>query len=428
MEDRIAKLNGFGHKNNVLYLMRRDKRIHDNYCVELGYNLSYDTKTKFYVGIEFSKLKINERQRTFVIEGLEEVEDVCRKYNIYFDLIGDLRKYKKEKNIDCIILDFSPLRECLEYRKELKEYCKENQISLYTCDANNMIPCKVLSVYKRTSKSVKIRLFEFWLKFLKDYKPLEEHMYNQRSETCIQKNSFPSKLTKNMFKGGYSSGMEMVDEFFKNRFEIYHKHRNNPEIDALSNLSPWISNGQISTQKVIYLSTQKFDEKSENLQTFINEVFVWKETADHFCFHEKNYDNLNGALPWARDTLKMHKDDKRERIYDLESLTKGQTNIPLWNAAQKEMLATGKMHGYCRMYWAKQILKWTKSPEEAVKIGCLLNDTYSIDGNSPNGYLGIMWSMCGTMDQGFKERPVIGKIRPMNEFKAPLYIKKWAYQ
>ena len=28
-----------------------------------------------------------------------------------------------------------------------------------------------------------------------------------------------------------------------------------------------------------------------------------------------------------------------------------------WNAAQLEMVKTGKMHGYMRMYWAKKILE-----------------------------------------------------------------------
>jgi len=30
-----------------------------------------------------------------------------------------------------------------------------------------------------------------------------------------------------------------------------------------------------------------------------------------------------------------------------------------------------------------------------------------------------MWSICGSMDQGWKEREIIGKIRPMNAPKCP---------
>ncbi len=38
-----------------------------------------------------------------------------------------------------------------------------------------------------------------------------------------------------------------------------------------------------------------------------------------------------------------------------EELEKGETHDELWNASQKEMVHTGKMHGFMRMYWAKKV-------------------------------------------------------------------------
>lgn len=106
------------------------------------------------------------------------------------------------------------------------------------------------------------------------------------------------------------------------------------------------------------------------------------------------------------------------------------------------------MHGFLRMYWAKKILEWTCSPEEALSIALYLNDRYELDGQDPNGFvgtphldspfrprpaepiaisfidyarlrlptapLGCMWSICGIHDQGWAERAVFGKIRYMN--------------
>ena len=60
-----------------------------------------------------------------------------------------------------------------------------------------------------------------------------------------------------------------------------------------------------------------------------------------------------------------------------------------------------------------------------------LNDRYALDGNDPNGYVGVMWSIAGIHDQvntnissqlifsvsvsqGWGERKVFGKIRYMN--------------
>ena len=77
-------------------------------------------------------------------------------------------------------------------------------------------------------------------------------------------------------------------------------------------------------------------------------------------------------------------------------------------------LRPGKMHGFLRMYWAKKILEWTPSPQEALAVALWLNDKYELDGRDPNGYVGCMWSIGGIHDQGWAERKVFGKIRFMN--------------
>ena len=44
----------------------------------------------------------------------------------------------------------------------------------------------------------------------------------------------------------------------------------------------------------------------------------------------------------------------------------------------------------------------------------MLPERYSLDGSDPNGYVGCAWSVMGTHDMGWAERPVFGKIRYMN--------------
>jgi deoxyribodipyrimidine photo-lyase len=66
------------------------------------------------------------------------------------------------------------------------------------------------------------------------------------------------------------------------------------------------------------------------------------------------------------------------------------------------------------MYWAKKILEWTESPLVALRTAQYLNDKYALDGNDPNGFVGVGWSIMGIHDMGWKERPVFGKIRFMN--------------
>jgi deoxyribodipyrimidine photo-lyase len=61
-------------------------------------------------------------------------------------------------------------------------------------------------------------------------------------------------------------------------------------------------------------------------------------------------------------------------VYSYLQLEQAKTHDALWNAAQRQMVAEGKMHGFLRMYWAKKILEWTSSPQEALAFGIKLND------------------------------------------------------
>lgn len=203
--------------------------------------------------------------------------------------------------------------------------------------------------------------------------------------------------------------------FLTTRLKSYSSDRNNPlKPKALSGLSPYLHFGQISAQRCALEAHKVKQLFPQAVDVFLEELIVRRELADNFCFYQPHYDSLQGAWDWARKTLLDHASDDREHIYTREQLEKAQTADPLWNASQLELVHYGKMHGFMRMYWAKKILEWTNGPEEALEFALYLNDKYHIDGRDPNGYVGCMWSICGVHDQGWRERPVFGKIRYMN--------------
>ena len=78
------------------------------------------------------------------------------------------------------------------------------------------------------------------------------------------------------------------------------------------------------------------------------------------------------------------------------------------------MVTTGWMDGYVRMYWAKKLLEWSATPEEAFETAVTLNDRYELDGRDPNGYANIAWAIDGKHDRPWPSRPVYGSIRSMS--------------
>jgi len=230
---------------------------------------------------------------------------------------------------------------------------------------------------------------------------------------------------------GTAAGLREIDKFCEQRLRIFADKRNDPNQAALSNLSPWLHFGQISAQRMALIVKGHNRSQAEGVKAFLEESIVRRELADNFCHYQPHYDTLQGAAGWARDSLALHAADPREHVYTLEQLEAGKTHEDIWNAAQKEMATTGKMHGFMRMYWAKKILEWSPSPEEALSRAIYLNDRYSLDGRDPNGYVGCAWSVMGTHDMGWAERPIFGKIRFMNyagckrKFDIAKYAARW---
>ena len=231
------------------------------------------------------------------------------------------------------------------------------------------------------------------------------------------------------FVGGENASQKVLADFLENKLYKYSELRNDPNENVQSDLSPYITFGFISKRYIINKLLK--DKKIKNIEdvleknrnavkvgtpegAFIEELLVRSGLAENFCYYDINYDNIESFPDWAKKSHAQHINDKREYVYSLEHFEKAETHDTLWNAAQNQMLKTGKMHGYMRMYWAKKILEWTESPDEAMKIAVYLNDTYSLDGRNPNGYAGIAWSIGGVHDRAWFEREVFGQIRYMN--------------
>jgi deoxyribodipyrimidine photo-lyase len=150
---------------------------------------------------------------------------------------------------------------------------------------------------------------------------------------------------------GAAAAAATLESFLTTRSRLFETKRNDPTVDALSGLSPYLHFGQIAAQRCAYEAKRRLKECG----SFIEELVVRRELADNFCLHQPRYDSLDAAYPWARETLETHKKDKREFVYALEQFESAKTHDPLWNAAQIQMAKRGKMHGFMRMYWAKKV-------------------------------------------------------------------------
>ncbi len=210
--------------------------------------------------------------------------------------------------------------------------------------------------------------------------------------------------------GGASEAENLLTSFLETKLPLYDQDRNNPAVVRSSRLSPYIHFGQISP---LYIGLRTHEREGPGVESFLEELIIRRELSLNYVHYHKQYDSLSPLPAWARATLNDHAGDKRPYLYDLDSLERGETHDAYWNAAQLEMVRTGTMHNYMRMYWGKKLIEWSTSAEEAFKTAVYLNNRWELDGRDPNSYSGIAWCF-GMHDRAWSERPIFGKVRYMN--------------
>ena len=186
-------------------------------------------------------------------------------------------------------------------------------------------------------------------------------------------------------RGGSTEARRTLDRFLR-RLPDYAEHRNEPERDATSGLSPYLHFGHLSVHEV-HARLGKRREAKE----FLDQLVTWRELGFNLSSKRADYDRYESLPAWARKTLEVHAGDVRPVVYTPARLEAGETHDPLWNAAQMQLVREGRLHNYLRMLWGKKILQWTRSPREALEIMIELNNKYALDGRDPNSYSGIFW-------------------------------------
>ena len=408
----------------IVYWMQRDQRVNDNhallYAQELAIELKQPLKVVFCVTSKF--INATKAHYSFMLEGLKEIALSLHQKQIEFILLSgkpadEILSFVEKEKCGALITDFNPLLSVRLWKKSIVEKIK---ISFSEVDAHNIVPCRIASSKQEFGAyTLRPKITKLLPEFLVEFAKLKKHPYastingNAEFDVCLKKIKAANSIQKINFIPGEKAALKQLKAFLQYRFNRYEKDRNDPNLDACSGLSPYFHFGHISAQRIA-LETLKCKGNKESEIAFLEELIVRRELSDNFCFYNDNYDSFEGLPAWAKKTLNEHREDKRDYIYQLEDFENAQTHDDLWNAAQREMMVKGKMHGYMRMYWAKKILEWTENPELAFAIAAYLNDTYSLDGRDPNGYAGIAWAIGGLHDRAWAERPVFGKIRFMN--------------
>ncbi|MGM0510527.1 MAG: deoxyribodipyrimidine photo-lyase [Thermoplasmatota archaeon] len=441
-EEQVKKLNEAEGRSGdlVLYWMQASQRTEQNHALEFAIEKADEEDQPLVVLFclidDFPDA--NKRHYKFMLEGLKEVYESLKERDIRFVV-----KNGAPEDIVPNISDEASLlvtdRDYLKLQRSWRENIVKNvDIPFYQIESNVVVPVETTSdkeeyaartirpkingqkdefhniIDERTPKKGSLDL---------DFEGLDISDIDQ----CMKKLNLQGDVKPvDSFKGGTSAAKSLLKDFIKNKLDDYPELSNDPSADNLSKMSPYLHFGQISP---VYIADEVIRSGSDGGEDYLEELLIRRELSMNYIFYNDNYDSLEGLPDWAMKTLKEHEKDEREYVYSMKEFEKAETHDPYWNAAQKEMVKTGKMHGYMRMYWGKKILEWSKTPEDAFQKAIELNNKYELDGRDANAFTGVAWCF-GKHDRAWKEREIFGKVRYMNanglkrKFDAEAYVEE----
>lgn len=448
-EPRIRQISGAPEPHNgtcVVYVMSRDQRCKHNHALHAAQ--LHAIKRNVPLLVVFTLYRTSHTRSlehaTFMLEGLEETAKELQVRGIPFIVqLGVVESLKTLRQLRpcAIYTDMNPLRSA---KGRVEQLCQLGIAPVYLVDTHNIVPVWVTSDKQEyAARTIRTKIHRLLPDYLGPVPELASQKYPSHLLTTIPARApiaYVPELEyahcgiKHGFTPGEAAAHRTLDSFIQSRLPGYSVRRNDPSLRGLSELSPYLHFGHICSLEVVLrvqAATQADSTLQKDADALIEEIVIRKELSDNYCYYNDTYDSLGGAPDWAYTTLQKHANDPREYVYTKDQFEQAKTHDDAWNAAQLQLITTGKMHGYMRMYWAKKVLEWSESPKEAHRVLCYLNDFYSLDGGDPNGYVGILWSVAGLHDRPWQERPVYGTVRSMvykglqRKFDVQTYIDKY---
>ncbi len=444
--ERIQPLNRKPRRPGryVLYWMQQSQRAEWNPALEyaVGQANALGQPVVVVFGLTGRFPEANLRHYRFMLEGLRETLQALAGRGIRMVVLKEspvTAALRLAAEASLLVADRGYLRIQRLWRQRV---ARRARISVVQVEGDVVVPADVASSKEEYgARTLRPRIQRHLERFLTDLvpEPVRKDSLGLSLEEGIRLDDLDSVLAGlqidrsvpavGSFRGGTCKARELLDRFIQERLSTYRQESADPGLNNVSHLSPYLHFGQISPVYAALEVRRARGVRRENVEAFLEQLIVRRELAVNFVLYNPSYDRYEGLPEWARRTLERHKADRRAYLYTEQEFERAETHDPYWNAAQREMVTTGKMHNHMRMYWAKKILEWTETPADAFRIALALNNKYEIDGRDPNGFAGVAWCF-GKHDRPWAERPVFGQVRYMNaaglerKFDMEAYLKR----
>jgi deoxyribodipyrimidine photo-lyase len=411
----------------VLYWMQQSQRAHDNPALELAIRQAnrLDLPVLVCFGLMEDYPDANRRHYRFMLEGLADTQSRLARRRI-----GMVVRSGPPPRVALTLAAKAALVVCdVGYTRHQRDWrqtvAREAPCPVVAVEGDVVVPVAVTSpkaeYAARTIRPKLLRHLECYLHACPRYRPKIGSLdLSARGLSLDDLDALLDRLhvdptvapVTRFFSGGPTEAKRRLRRFISHRLANYAAHRNQPQRDDVSAMSPYLHFGQISPVYLALKIREASQGTPEDRDAYLEELVIRRELAVNYIFYTPHYDRYEALPAWSRKSLDAHRRDLRAHQYGRADLEAAATHDPYWNAAMEEMLVSGYMHNHLRMYWGKKILEWSPTPEAAFETALYLNNKYFLDGRDANSYAGVGW-VFGLHDRAWFEREIFGKVRYM---------------
>lgn len=208
--------------------------------------------------------------------------------------------------------------------------------------------------------------------------PASEELKTWKLEAAMNRGA---EVVRPYVQPGEPAALDHLQSFLSH-IDTYSANRDRLDIDGTSNLSEYLSLGEIGPRSVWHRVQRAAFEGASGTGAFLRQL-VWREFAYHLMYHTPRLVSGNwkpewDAFPWNTNP------DTAEVI----AWTRARTGVPVVDAGLRELYVTGRMHNRARMIVASYLTKHLMSHW---KIGLDWFEDCLIDWDPACNAMGWQW-------------------------------------
>ncbi len=418
----------------VLYWMQVFKRAEHNHALDFAARAANERGLPLvvYEGLKYYYPWASDRLHTFILEGVEEKRAAFERRGVryLFYLQRDARDptdtvARLAQDAALVVTDDFP---CFIVPGHNRRIAASAGVPVYAVDANGVIPLSAFDKEEFAARTIRPKIKRLLPQYEGDtvrfvaVKRRAPRLKLDCPETRVNSRNIPRLVAScdidhgvtpsPLYRGGTLAGRARLRHFVKRILPRYDTLRNDPSVDGVSRLSPYLHFGFLSAHEIVK-AVRRADAPALAKEAYLEELIVRRELSYNFTRFNASYDSLDALPNWARKTMAEHAGDPRPAVIEPARIEAADSYDSLWDATQRELVRTGEIHNYARMLWGKKVIEWRETYEDSFRLLEHLNNKYALDGRNPNSYAGILWCF-GKHDRAWgPERPVFGKLRYM---------------